>query len=449
MKRNIRVCGALLAASVVALSGCAAGATGTPLASGSGGANGANGAKVELVYWHMEQPPNRVAQFQAVIDQFNNSQPGIHVTQQVQDWNQIYSKIAAAVSSKTQPDLLLTSPDFTAYVRSTGAVQPVTSIVEELDKTHHFIPASTAGYRDKGEYWAVPVYGMVQMLWYRQDLFRKAGITAAPATWDELLAAAAKLTSGNVKGIALPAGKNMATDQVIYSLMITAHAENLFDAQGNVTFNTPDTVRTFDFYKNLLQYSAPDSANYSWGEPQAAFNNGTAAMAIEKGQYLPPFTKESGLPASDLGCAMIPQPTANGQPGSIYYSNGVMVLTTDPAKQAAAKEFLSYVLQPDVYGLWLNAEPGLFLPVTQDGGTAKSWLDLPVISTYKNCVDLMLKQSESGMLFGFTNDQYHSSIGSISSQDLLAQTVQKMYVEKMSASDAVAWGQKQMEAAIK
>jgi multiple sugar transport system substrate-binding protein len=397
----------------------------------------------------MEQPTNRVQRFQQVIDKFNSSQTKIHVTQEVQDWNTVYAKIAAAVTSHTQPDILFTIPDFTTYVRTTGAVQPVTALVNELDSTHHFLPAALAAYHDSGQYWAVPLYGMVQMLWYRKDLFQKAGIANAPATWDEMLADAAKLTSGNTHGVVLPAGKNLATDQVIFSFMITAHAENLYDDQGKIGFDNANTVRTFDFYNKLLQYSAADSANYSWGEPQAAFNNGTAAMAIEKGQYLTPFTSESGQPASSLGCALIPRPADNGQPGSIYYSNAAMIMSSDSAKQAAAGEFLKYVLQPETYGSFLNAEPGLFLPLTQDGLTATSWLSDPVIGQYKSCVDLMEQQSQSGMLFGFTHGQYQNSIGSISGQNIIAQTIQQMYINKMAPQAAVTWGAQQMEAAIK
>ena len=422
--------------------------TGSTAAPPSGSAGG-GGAVTQIVLWHMEQPPNRVEGFQKIIDQFNAAHPTIKATQQVQDWNQIYTKIAAAVTSHTQPDILFTIPDFTTYVRTTGGVQPVTSLVQELDKSHKFFPAALAAYNDQNQYWAVPLYGMVQMLWYRKDLFAKAGISAAPATWEEMLADAAKLTSGSVHGVVLPAGKNLATDQVIFSFMTTAHAENLFDAQGGIAFNNPDTVRTFKFYNELLQYSPADSANYSWGEPQAAFNNGSAAMAVEKGQYLTPFTKESGRPASDLGCALIPQPQSNGQPGSIYYSNAAMIMSSDPAKQAAAGEFLKYVLQPEVYGSFLNAEPGLFLPLTQDGSTAQSWLSDPMISAYKDCVNLMLQQSQSGMLFGFTHGQYENTIGSISGPNLIAHTIQKMFIDKMSPEDAVSWGQQQMQAAIK
>ena len=414
---------------------------------------GAGGAAVaqnptEIVIWHMEQPPNRVEAYQALIDTFNDTHPDIHVEQQVQDWNQIYSKIAGAVTSQTQPDILFTIPDFTTYVRTTGGVQPVTELVDELDAAHGFLPAATAPYRDGDEYWAVPLYGMVQMLWYRKDLFEAAGVADTLGTWEDVMAAAEQLTSGDVYGIALPAGKNLATDQVIYSFMVTANAQNLYDDAGNIAFDNPDTVRTFDFYNDLLQYSPPDSANYSWGEPQAALNSGAAAMAVEKGQYLTPFTSESGQPSSSLGCALIPQPSENGQPGSIYYSNGAMIMTPDPAKQEAAAEFLSFLLEPENYGPFLNAEPGLFLPLTEDGQTAESWLSHPTITEYRDCVDLMLEQSASGTLFGFTDGQYQNSIGFISGQNIIAQTIQRMFIEGLSPEEAVAWGAEQMEAAI-
>ncbi len=445
MKPQFRALGAILVAAVVALSGCTGGSQATPSPTGGSAA----GEPVELVWWHMEQPANRVAVFQQVIDEFNDKHPDIHVTQEVQDWNTIFSKIGAAVSSGTQPDLLHASGDFTPYVRQMGdVVVPVTELVDELDQLHRFNPAATALYRDDNEMWAVPLYGMIQVLWYRKDLFSAAGISGPPATWEEMLADAAKLTTGKSYGVAVPAGKNMATDQVVYSLMITAHAEDLYDAEGNVTFDNPNTVRAFDFYNKLLEYSPPDSTNYSWGEPQAAFNTGAAAMAIEKGQYLTPFTAESGRPSSDLGCAMIPQPTDNGQPGSIYYAEGIQIMTKDPAKIAASKEFIKYLLEPEVNGVFLNAEPGLFLPVTEDVMAASSYKDHPTITEYKDCVDLMMKQAESGQLFGFTHGQYTMSIGEITGQSLIAQAVQKMWVEKMSPQEAVTWGQQAMEDAV-
>lgn len=427
---------ALGLAGVLALGGC----------SGGSGGSDDSGDK-ELVLWHMEGVPNRVAAFEALAEKYNETDPEYPVTVQVQDWDQVYTKIAGAAQSGNQPDVLFTIPDFTTYVRSLGLGQPVTEVVDTLDSDYGLTEAARAPYLDEDEYWAVPLYGMVQMLWYREDKLAEAGIEA-PTTWSELLAAAQALTTEGTSGIALPAGKNIASDQVVYSFMVTGGAANFFTEDGQVDLDTPETVAAFEIYKELLQYSPGDAASYAWGEPQAALNSGAAAMAIEKGQYLAPFAEESGLDPSQLGCAPIPVADDGGQPGSLYVSNGAMVLSDDEAKQAGAGEFLEWLLEPDNYGDFLNAEPGLFLPVTTDGAELEQWRSNEVVTTYADCVDAMLEQSETGEMFGFVDGQYIDTIGEISGQNFLAQAVQQMYVNGLSAEEAVAWAQEQMQAAI-
>lgn len=432
-----------------AISAVALGLVGALALGGCSGSTGGSedGGDKELVLWHMEGTPNRVAAFEALAEKYNETDPEYPVTVQVQDWDQVYTKIAGAAQSGKQPDILFAIPDFATYVRNLGLGQPVTDVVDNLDGDYGLIDAAKAPYQDDDEYWAVPLYGMVQMLWYRKDMLSAAGVEA-PTTWSELVDAAAALTADGTSGIALPAGKNLATDQVLYSFMITGGAANFFTEDGQVDIDTPETVAAFEVYKELLQYSPTDSANYAWGEPQAALNSGAAAMAIEKGQYLAPFAEESGQDPSQLGCAPIPVADDGGQPGSIYYSNGAMVLSDDEAKQAGAGEFLEWILEPDNYGDFLNAEPGLFLPVTSDGAELEQWRSNETITTYADCVDAMLEQSESGELFGFVDGQYIDSIGEISGQNFLAQAVQQMYVNGMSAEEAAAWAQEQMQAAI-
>ena len=88
--------------------------------------------------------------------------------------------------------------------------------------------------------------------------------------------------------------------------MTTNRARTCSTAAGRSAFDTPQNVETIDFYKQLSKFSPKGSNSWTWAEPQAALNNGTLAMAIEKGQFLGPFTKESGRPAKDLGVAPIP-----------------------------------------------------------------------------------------------------------------------------------------------
>lgn len=436
---------AVLFAGVIGLSACAGGDATETAASDQ---TAKVGSAESLTIWHMENTPQRVAAWGAIADEYNATNPEFPVEFQVQEWDSIYASIAAAAQSSTQPDVLFAIPDFATYVRNLGLGYPVTDTVDSLDSAHGLYPASRAAYTDEGEVWAVPLYGMVQVLWYNAPMLEAAGLEA-PGTWSELLAAAETLTEGDVNGIAVPAGKNLASDQVAYSFMLTGGAGNWFTDDGQPNFNTPEVVAAIDFYNQLLQFSPADSGNYAWGEPQAALNNGSVAMAIEKGQYLPPWVAESGLEPSDLGCAPIPVKDDGGEAGSIYYSNAAMVLSDDESRRAGASEFFTWLMEPENYSKFLHAEPGLFLPVTGNESHVEQWRTNDTIATYPECVDLMLELSSVGGLFGFVDGQYISRIGDISGQNILAQTIQRVYIEGETPESAVAWGQEQMEEALR
>lgn len=450
-KKSWFVAGSMLLAAQAVLAGCSSGGGDDSPGSASPGSSASSGSSgkgaTEITLWHMEEPPNRVKRFNEVIDKFNAANPDIKVTAKVQSWGDAYTKFPAAIQAGNGPDLLFTIPDYTTVVKQLGVVQPVDEIVKSLDEKHHFLSSAVAPYQYEDHTWAVPAYGMVQVLWYRKDLLEAAGISP-PKTWDELTAAAKQLTKGDQYGIALPASKSMATDQVLYSFLVTAGAKDVVDGSNKVTFNTPNTVKAYETYAELLKDSPADSNTYTWGEPQAQFNAGKAAMAIEKGQYLSAFEAESGRPSTDLGIA--PMPVAGGgEEGSIYYSNAIMMLTKDAKKQEAIAKFFDFLYDPANYGDFLNAEPGLFLPVTEDGAAEGSsfWND-PVITKYKEQVQVLLDASKKGQLFGFTNG-VASKIGQISGPNFLAQTLEQMTAKGASAADAVAWGQTQMENAVK
>ena len=416
----------------------------------AGGSDEREREEVRLVLWHQEQPPHRVARFNAVVDAFNAAQDRISVEVQVGGWDTAYQRVSAAAVAGQAPDLMFVIPDFALTVRELGIAAPVTDLVRELDERHRFISAAKDPYYDDGQYWAVPLFGMQQVLWYRKDLFREAGIADHPATWEQLVAAAERIAAnGERYGIAVPAGRNLASDQVVYSFMVTSGAESIFDRECNVTFDTPETVRALALYRRLVALSPADATSYAWGEPQALFNSGEAVMAIEKGQYLGPFEGESGRPADDLGMVRIPLPAAGGREGTIYYSNGVMVLTDDPVKQRAANELIRFILSGDRYGSFLTAEPGLFLPTTVSGLESESFWDDPIVTTYRDYIEDMVAYSDYGELFGFTGGYICPAISAISQQNLLAQTVQQMIVADMTPEEAAAWGQAQMEAAVR
>lgn len=406
---------------------------------------GAGFAKTQVTLWHMEQPPYRVQRIQQLIDEFNTQNPDIQIVQQVQNWDDVTPKALAAIQAGAQPDILFTIPGFTVTIKETGVVQPVTDFVQQMQQQHGFLTAGTDPYAYDGQVWAVPLWGMVQNLWYRKDVFANAGLKP-PETWDELLADAKALTKDGMYGIGLPASKSLYTDQVIYDFMITAGAKSIYDGSGKIIFDNPNTVRAFSLYKELSRYSPPDSTSWIWGDAEAAFAAGKVAM-IPQFTVITTFSKQTDEPPSNLGVIPFPVPAAGGEQGAIYYANGAMILTKDAAKKAAAETFLAFLLEPANYGRFLNMEPGLYLPITQDSQNDPSYWSDPLAQAYRPQIEQMIANSQHGYLFGFTTGKVYRSIGSISAQDLLAQTVQRLIVSGDSPQQAVAWGQQQMEAA--
>lgn len=400
---------------------------------------------VELLLWHMEQPPQRVERIQMLLDEFNAANPGIVVSQEPQNWGEVYAKAPAALAAGNAPDLLFAIPDFVNIIKELGATQPVDDFVAQLQDEYQLYDWAIEPYSYDGHVWAVPLYNMAQSLWYHKGMFDEAGVTP-PTTWEEWQAAAEALTGDGVYGVGLPATRNLYTDQVVYDFMVNAGAQDIYNADGDIVFDTPETVEAYDFYKSLWQFAPPDSTNWAWGEAEACFNSSTCAM-------VPQFTVISTYDAAggdpeDLGVLAIPRSAKVEENYTIAYVNGVMLLSEDPAKQEAAKTFLTWLMAPENYGRFLNMEPGLFLPVTESGSTAESFWSDPLVVKYQPQVEQMIANSQTGMLFGFTGGNTFPSIASISAQNILAQVLQMVVVDGTSAADAVAQGQQLMEEAV-
>ena len=409
------------------------------------GAAAVQAAPVSITLWHMEQPPQRVQRVQELIDQFNKANPDIVVKQEPQNWGEVYAKAPAAIAAGNAPDILFAIPDFTTVIKSLGALPSMKDFVDKLDAEHKFIPAALQPYTYDGGVWAVPLYNMALSMWYHKDAFAKADV-AVPKTWSEWADAVQKLSSKTTYEIGLPANKQLYTDQTVYSVMVNNDgAADLYNTDGTIRFDNPKTVEAYKLYADLYKHSAPDATNWTWGEAEACFDLNRCASVLQF-TVISTYNAQGGDPAN-LGVAAIPHADDQQASNTISYVNGAMILSKDPAKRQAAEKFLSFLLEPANYGRFLNMEPGLFLPVTEDGAKAPSFWDDPIAVKYKSQIETMIANSEHGELFGFNQGKVFPSIGAISAQNLIAGTLQKVVVDHMEPAAAVAAGQKEMEKA--
>jgi multiple sugar transport system substrate-binding protein len=402
---------------------------------------------IEIRIWHMEQPPHRVARVQELIDAFNSANPDIKVIQEPQSWGEVYAKAPAAISAGNAPDILFAIPDFTTVIKKLGVLESVEDITDELDAKHKFLTATIAPYSYDGGVWAVPLYNMALSLWYRKSDLEQANISV-PTTWTEWKAAAEKLSADGTFGMGLPANKHLYTDQTVYAVMVNNGAADIYNPDGTIRFNNPQTTASYAFYNDLLQHSAPDAANWTWGEAEACFNSESCGMILQF-TVISSYDQQGAGDAADLGVAPVPHANTEASSSTISYSNGAMILAKDPAKRDAAKKFIAFLLEPENYGRFLNMEPGLFLPVTENGAEAESFWSDPIAVKYRSQIETMIANSQNGKLFGFTGGHVFPSIGAISAQNILAETLQQIAIEGATPEQAVAAGQARMEEATK
>ena len=409
----------------------------------------AEAKQLQLTLWHMEARPTRIKAIEGVINKFNKANPDLNITVEVQSWNDAYIKTVAAIQANKAPDFIFTIPDFSMDLMSTRKVRPVDDIMKDLMKKYHVYKAPVDPYYYSGHYWGVPLYGMSEVLWYRKDLFQKAGLNPnqPPKTWSGLLAACKTLVDkGVVKNpIAVAGDWHLATVQQVYPLMVVNKAETIIDGKGKITFDNPRTVAAYQMYKKLFDMSPTGSASWLWDQPLSAFLNGEVAMVIEKGQYMEQWDLRTTLSPDLLGAAPIPVPDKGGQRGTAYFSNAINLMKSDTKVRDAYKRLVDFLYQPDNMASLLIGAPGLFLPVTAEAAQSPILLDNPTIKRHQSKFELLIAEADYGKMYGFTQKPFHPSIGRITGQNLIAWTAQRMIYDKMSPEAAVKAGAAKMK----
>jgi multiple sugar transport system substrate-binding protein len=135
-----------------------------------------------------------------------------------------------------------------------------------------------APYRT-GAFYALPYVGNSQLFFYRKDLFDKHGF-AAPATWNDVLAAAKKIGAAEkMYGYVMRAapGNAVITD---FMPLFWAFGADMFDSQGHAAVASPEAVECVRFMIELGKYSPPGYAGFNADEVSGHLLQSTAVMSI-------------------------------------------------------------------------------------------------------------------------------------------------------------------------
>lgn len=407
---------------------------------------------IEISFWHHEAPAHRIAAFQRVADMFEEENPDIRVSQEVILWGDAWTKSLSALEAGTLPDFQFSIPDLTLTMYQSGALAPVTDLVEELDAEYGFFPNQKQIFAHEGEYWGLPVFAMVMLMTYRPSLLEEyAGVSEPPDTWEEVLDLSRRITEeseGEVYGIGVGAGRNLMTSEQFYIFMAGAGAQ-IFDESGNIVFNNPETIQALEMYSDLIQYAPPGAEAWSWGEIELNLAAGTLGMA----PYFPSVQKRfhEDFDSSDYAAAHVPYFEGRDTRGTITYPNDIHIYqdtVDDPEKYDAVKRFIRFMMRPDINAeLTAKQEAGAFFPTTEAAAEAPEYWDDPIVQRFEPMHrTAMSALNDYANLYGFEYGRWvNLGIGDMTGADILAQVVNRVVSGEMSAEEAAAWGAQEME----
>ena len=258
------------------------------IAAALAGAAASAQAATEIQFWHAMTGANndRIIDF---AKKFNESQSEYKVNAVFKgSYPEAMAAAIAAYRAGSAPAIVQVFEVGTATMMSAkGAIKPVHQVMADAGEKFDpkiYIPA-VAGYytNTKGQMLSFPFNSSTTVFYYNQDAFEKAGLDPkrAPATWPEVMAAAAKIKAAGASTCSFTTGWQSWVQLESFSAWhntLFATKENGFGGPDpKLVFNSPLHVKHIGNMqvwakKGYFTYAGRDN------KPEAKFFSGECAM---------------------------------------------------------------------------------------------------------------------------------------------------------------------------
>ncbi|MFE4543872.1 ABC transporter substrate-binding protein [Arthrobacter sp. NPDC056727] len=378
-----------------------------------------------ITVWTTETLPDRMARLRAVIEDFTTA-TGVKADLVGVPPHRFTQVLTSSAASGDLPDVMaslslgqvrtMAASGHTDYKTNAAIVQSLgeqTWAARVLELT-----------RDNGQQLAIPGSAWHQLVYYRKDLFAKAGLKA-PRTYADIVAAARKLDSPALAGIVAANKTGQAFTQQSFEHIALGNGCEMLGASGGITFDSPQCVAALGFYRDLLRnYSAPGIQDID--SVRSAYFAGKAAMAIWPTNMLdelagtrtdarpscPECVKDPLFLARNTGVVAGLQGPDGPRPA--HFGEVISWTVTADSDAEPARRFVEYFLT-DGYADWLAIAPEERVPV-RSGNTANpaeyadAWMSTPITAGHSERLGGIYARDVLSALLQGSNDLEHWGI---------------------------------------
>ncbi len=224
-----------------------------------------------------------------------------------------------------------------------------------------FIPTFLTPSVLDGKTYGLPVAASARAMYYNKDIFSKAGYDAAPATWDDLKAAAAKIkeTSPDVYAFGLQ-GKEIETD-FYFNYAFWSYGGDIIK-DGKSGLDSEAAIEAAKLYKGFIDagYTQPGVTSYSREDVQNLFKQGKVASVITA----PFLSNQIKAEAPKLNYGVAPVPAGPRGDRATYGVTNSIVLFKNSKNKDEAWKFLDFIFSAEMRTKFDKVEG--FLPVNAE-----------------------------------------------------------------------------------
>jgi len=306
--------------------------------------------------------PRQKAALAKIGTDFEARNPGVTVTINTTD-NEAYKTAIRNFLVTSPPDVAFwfTGTRMRAFTRR-NLFEDISSLYSEAklaEPMAPFIPAVT----DNGKQYMMPTTFSTWGFFYKKDIFGKMGLTP-PKTWDELMAAAAKIKAAGITPFTIGTRDLWANCLWFDYLNLRMHGLDFHMQlmEGKASYTDPRVKEVFARWREPIEkgYFIANPTSYGWQEAIPFLAQGRAAMYLLGSSVLASLPPETH---KEFGFFPFPQVKPDMPTFEEVSINGIFIPSGAKNKDLARK-FLAFMAQPEYFGPF--AEGAASLPARTD-----------------------------------------------------------------------------------
>lgn len=320
---------------------------GSGSASASSGLTNIDGKGRTLTVWLMNGDLSDTID-KALDDAFEQA-TGAKVNLQIQQWDNINTKVSTALAQDNPPDVIEIGNTDVPLFAANGALMDITSHKADLSHGQTWLSGLEGPATVDGKLYAAPLFAGNRAVIYNKKIWSDAGITSAPTSMAELTADLDKIkqknTAADFSAFYFPGEYWYGALQFVWDAGGDLATENNGKWQG--ALESPEAQKGLTEWKNFQNtYSVAASRNVDTKQPDQAalFASGKAATILDTS--INTVLKDNPSMKDQIGTFPMPSDTA-GQTQPVFLGGSDIAIAAKSKNQDLALAYVAIATSLD------------------------------------------------------------------------------------------------------